>query len=94
MNVRRAHQPQQHKLYEMLCKLFDTENPLPGKKTGNYGKTGIEGKTGNVGKSGIVLYNARKTTGLETKGEKGKKSFLELDVWIPSLKLGFELQVC
>ena len=50
-----------------------------------------------------ILYNSRKISGLEKipnggdveNGNKRKigKSYFELDVWMPLLKLGFEVQV-
>ena len=38
-----------------------------------------------------MYFNARKSAGLKLNGEV--TYYLELDVWIPELKLGFEYQV-
>ena len=81
----KVYQPQQQNLYNMLCELFQLSSS----------------------KSEKIIYNARTFPGIQktenliaktnenlgVKTEKKTLSF-ELDVWIPSLKLGFEMQVC
>ena len=45
------------------------------------------------GKANEIIYNARKLANLHAN-RNGKKSYYEIDIWIPALKLGFEYQVC
>lgn len=40
-----------------------------------------------------IIYNARKEAGIVSY-LTDKKRYLELDVWIPDINLGFEYQVC
>ena len=44
------------------------------------------------GKEYKIIYNARKEANLE-KITNGVKRYYEIDVWMPTLKLGFEFQV-
>ena len=40
-----------------------------------------------------IIHNARKKANLPNNTHSGKTIYLELDVWIPQLNIGFEYQV-